>query len=289
MRAYLLFAWVVLCCPGCILPAQRTALPADSGVDAIADADSGAASDATGDGDGDGPSDGGPTVESVRQGCVLLMHMDEPAWSGVPGEVIDDSGFGNNGTASGDATTVADGWFGRAGSFGGTGAVIVPSSPSLQPTTALTISFWIYATGLDPSGGAFTTTQQGIIAKRTADGMNSAFAMFLWTNNEIYVDINGATDRFHIDAGFSNNSWYQWTVVFDGTQSFVNLRVHVYTAGIPYEYERETSSSIAPSSADLSIGVLPGGQNFVGLIDELAIWTRALDPSEAEFLASHHL
>jgi len=44
--------------------------------------------------------------------AVLLLHFNESSWSGAPGEIVDSSTQGNNGTAVGDATTDPDGLLG---------------------------------------------------------------------------------------------------------------------------------------------------------------------------------
>src|SRR6185503_14415957 len=56
-----------------------------------------------------------PAVSSA--GLVLLLHMDEAAWSGAAGEVRDSSADGHHGAAVAGATTAPAGRFGRAGSF----------------------------------------------------------------------------------------------------------------------------------------------------------------------------
>src|SRR5882724_8516752 len=61
---------------------------------------------------------------TLRTGCVVALHMDEASWSGAAGEVTDDCGNDNAGTAVGTGTsTVATGAHGRAGSFSGAGCV----------------------------------------------------------------------------------------------------------------------------------------------------------------------
>jgi hypothetical protein len=292
MDARLLFAGVALLATGCVLPAERVAVPDDAGADA------GGGVDGLGDSGVDTPGDSGadalghsdaisdvgpgadvpPNAQSIRDRCVLLLHMNEPSWSGVPGEVIDDSGTGNNGTASGDATTVADGMIGRAGSFDGNGFVTVPNAPSLQPTTAFTIAAWmkpIMAEGFIPNA---------VIAKQTADGVNSAFSMYI-ENEEIFIGINGAS-CCNASGIFTNDSWAHMTLVFDGSQP-MNKRVTIYLDGIFWEQRPATYTSLAPSTADLTIGAFPGGPTFTGLIDEVAIWSRALDQTEVTFLVDN--
>jgi hypothetical protein len=207
--------------------------------------------------------------------CVLLMHFEESGWSGTTAEVQDSSGLGNHGTASNTATTTsANGKFGRAASFDGTGWVIVPDSPSLRATTALTYSAWIYPTGLDGS------RSPGIITKRRGFGDSSAYTMFLWSNDNLYVDLDGEDYRFASNTVFQSANWYHVAVVYDATLQS-GMRAQIYVNGVLDIASEETSTSISPYDSDLLIGDLPGGgDTFMGRIDEVAIWTRALSATE---------
>jgi hypothetical protein len=230
-------------------------------------------------GTGGAPADGGVSLAD----CVLLLHMDEPSWSGAAGEVKDSSGKGNNGTAQGTANTAAGGKFGRAASLDGNGWVDVPNSTSLQPTTAVTYAAWIKPSGLteppDPSQNALSP---GIIAKRQSFGEEVAFTLFLWSGNTAFVDIQGTTEglyRFNSTTVFTNGTWYHLAVVYDGTIPSVIL----YVDGQPElpAPGMTLDTSIAESTADLLVGNLPGGgTTYAGLIDEVVVWNRALSAGE---------
>jgi hypothetical protein len=208
---------------------------------------------------------------------VLNMHMEESAWAGVAGEVKDSSGAANNGTAVGSATTTADGKFGRAGLFDGTTAsVTIPDAPSLHASTVLTLSAWIYPTGIVASD---TVAAQGIISKRDGYGNSSAFSMFI-SGGKLNVDIQTEDNRFTSNTVFENNRWYHVAVVFDGNLP-AEQRVSVYVNGVLDITAKEDSSSIAPYTPNLVIGLLPnGGSHFAGRIDEVGMWTRALSAAE---------
>lgn len=207
---------------------------------------------------------------------VLNMHMEEASWAGVAGEVKDSSGAGNNGTAVGTATTTADGKFGRGGLFDGKGSVTIPDSSSLHASTVLTLAAWIYPTALVATD---TVTAQGIISKRAGYDDNSAFSMFL-SGGKLYVDIQTENNRFASNATFTNNQWYHVAVVFDGSLPAAS-RVSVYINGVLDITANEDSAAIAPYTSNLVIGLLPnGGENFIGRIDEVGMWTRALSAAE---------
>jgi hypothetical protein len=218
---------------------------------------------------------------TLRTGCILALHMDEPVWSGVTGEVKDDCGGDNPGTAVGAGlTTVAGGVRGRAGSFSGGGCVEIPNAASLHATTGLTMSAWIFPTQLD--GGI--NNANGVISKRTDTDDQSEYNLSVWTGDHVYVDLDGKNDRFNGNATIALKRWTQLTVVYDGTQ-LTDQRVHLYVNGLLDVAKRETSASLTAFSSTLSIGCMPAPaagtqQNFIGQIDEVAIWNRALSSDE---------
>jgi hypothetical protein len=238
-----------------------------------------------------GNTDGGPGSPPVSLAdCVLLMHMDEAAWGPDAGVVIDSSGQGNNGTLVGTTVqTVEGGKFGRAAQFGGSGLIDVPDAPSLNPTTALTYAAWINPTGFigDDEAGAY---YPGILAKREGFDQNSDFAMFLWTDDNLYSDIENyrAWSNAKITAA---SGWTHVAIVYDGTLADSTKRVSIYVNGV-LDASGEADTTMSPHAVDLDIGFLAqGGYNdpsgyYVGLIDEVAIWNRALSAAEIAALYS---
>jgi hypothetical protein len=221
--------------------------------------------------------DAGPSIGESR---VLLLHMEELLWDHTANEVVDDSGSANHGTAVGTATTTADGRIGRGGAFDGAGSVTVLDSASLDATNALTMAVWIYPTLIE-TGGA-----KGIISKRTGYGDGTAYGMYLNADGKLYVDIDMENNRFAANTVFAIDNWYHVAVVYDGTLPD-SERVRVYVNGTLDRTAPEDSASIANYASNLNIGVLPqGGASFVGKMDEVSIWTRALSATEIVALAA---
>lgn len=212
---------------------------------------------------------------AILAGCALLLHMDEPSWTGSGAVVKDASGLGNHGTPMGNAKTIAAGKFGRAGSFDGASSVTVPDAPSLHPTTALTYAAWIYPTGLTDG-----TPSPGILSKRLGYADQVAFTLFLWTNNQVWGDVESS--RFSSSAVVANGSWYHLAIVYDGGSQSAKLYVNGALDGT-----HAAASSLAVNTVDLQIANLPGGGDyFIGAIDEVAVWTRALSGAEIAGLAA---
>jgi hypothetical protein len=232
-------------------------------------------SDVTGtDGGSDAHSDSGVDATTLTNGCVLMMHMDEPAWTGAAGEVIDSCST-NNGTAIGDLTTVSNGTRGRAGSFTGGGCIQVPDAPNLHLTTALTISAWIYPTG-DP------VNSFGIVSKRIDFANDPSYSLFLWTNNQIFADIDTEDVRTPAPTVFPSSVWKQTTLVYDASLPQAS-RVTFYVDGAVDVVMPEASTSIQEYTTDLAVGCLPLSgiaQQFVGELDDVAIWNRPLSADE---------
>jgi hypothetical protein len=208
---------------------------------------------------------------------VLLMHMDEAAWTGAASEVGDTSGLAHHGTAVAGATTAA-GRFGRAGSFpGGAGCVTVPDRADLRPDDALTISLW-----MNPN--AVGQTELGVIAKRISFLQDSAYALYVDTQGALGVDVDTEDNRFFSGTGVvGNGRWTHVAIVYGGGI------VTAYVNGSPAAQSADSARALTPFRSPLWIGCLPLGapaQGFSGLLDEVAVWHRALSASEVTALAS---
>src|SRR5689334_6399627 len=219
---------------------------------------------------------------TLRNGCVLALHMDEPLWTGAAGEVRDDCGNDNPGTVVGTGTnTTSSGVVGRAGSFSGSGCIDIADAAALHGTTGLSFSAWILPTKLNHGDGA-----NGVISKRTGGNNNNEYSVSVWINDHLWVDVDGETDRFEGTAVIAERSWTQLTVVFDGTRAMTQ-RTRVFVNGALDVTRPETSATLTSYPSLLHVGCMPAPnanpptqQNFIGEIDEVAIWNRALTDAE---------
>jgi len=229
-------------------------------------------------------SDAGPTDVlrgTLRTGCIVALHMDEASWSGAAGEVEDDCGNDNAGTAIGAGTsTVAAGAHGRAGSFSGDGCVEIANASALHGTTGLTLSAWMFPTQLD--GGVHNAN--GVISKRNDVDDQPEYTLSVWTGDRVYVDLDTMNDRFASPRVISTNVWTQVTLVYDGTRA-VDERTQVYLDGALDAMHGETSATLTAYTSALHVGCTPAPasntqQGFVGKLDEVVIWNRALSEPE---------
>lgn len=221
--------------------------------------------------------------DPLAQDCAFYAAMDEESWSGAIGEVRDSCGGDDPGTARPGVTTVPNGRRGRAGSFPTREACIeVPDSPRLRPSSALTMSAWVMPTALDgTSQEAF-----GIISKRAQRDVDDSYNLSLWTGDRAWVELDDSVERFPAMAVVRNARWTQLTVVYDGTR-LKGERVRVFQDGVLDTVGTENSASLGGSPIPLRIGCMPSvdagvlyNQGFLGLLDDVVVWTRALRDAE---------
>ena len=204
---------------------------------------------------------------SVAQpsGLVAAYSFNE----GTGTTVTDISGNNNAGTISGATWTTA-GKFGNALAFNGTNArVSIPSSASLNVTTGMTLEAWVMPTAgqsgwrtimqrqseayflnasnengpLLPSGGGTFNGQTAWLSGTVANPVN------VWTH--VALTYNGATLRLYVN----------------GTQVASQAR----------------TGSIQTNSNPLWIGGnSPYGEYFLGRIDEVRVYNRALSQTEIQ-------
>jgi hypothetical protein len=209
--------------------------------------------------------------------CALLLRMDEPEWTGAPGEVVDSCGGDDNGTVVG-AASVTDGQFDGGGLFEG-GCIEIADSPALQATTELTYTAWARPSGMDG------VSPFGILSKRVDFAVESSFSMFILTQNRLFFDI-GQT-RYNGSTHLQNGTFYHLAVVFDGNLP-IEERVRAYVDGELEVIDPQGEATLPPFTSPLSVGCLGGNPTvpFAGDLDEVTIWTRALSDAEIQALAS---
>lgn len=223
---------------------------------------------------------------SSEVGCALILHMDELSWNGTTGEVLDSCGH-NNGTAvrvvsAADALpSTTAGHYGRAGQFvDSNGCVEMPDDASLHATTQLTVAAWIFPTGFNPNSN-------GILGKRADYVSDSSYTLFVWNNGDVnyhlYADIGN--DRFNGSQSINVNTWYHVALVFDGTLP-MGQRVRLYVNGVMDGEFSESAISLPVFQTSVHVGCMPAGtppisaQEFIGKVDDVAVWTRALGAQE---------
>jgi hypothetical protein len=184
------------------------------------------------------------------------------------GNANDDSGNGNNGTVNG--ATLSTDRFGNANSaynFSGGSSVNVPMTLLLHNLPVRTFSCWFNANGAQNGGRIYETTylNGGI-------GMYNGNVLDAWYSNGTYE-----CNVTNINAG-NLNEWHNLVYVTDSNTGLGS----VYLDGV-FIASRNGLPSTSPSNwlnNFLRFGLGAQGESFIGKIDDIGIWNRALTPSE---------
>jgi hypothetical protein len=205
------------------------------------------------------------TVNAATSGLVAAYSFNE----GSGTTLTDLSGNNNNGTISGATWTTA-GKYGNALVFNGTNArVSIPSSASLNVTTAMTLQAWIMP----------TATQSGwrTIMQRQAD----AYFLNASNSNGPLLPSGGGTfsGTTAFVSGTTANPVSAWTHValtYDGST------LRLYVNGTQAASQARTGTIQTTTNPLWIGGNNPYGEYFQGRIDEVRVYNRALTQAEIQ-------
>lgn len=198
-------------------------------------------------------------VAFVPQGPVGLWRLDEATGA----TAADSSGNDLPGTATG--TTIAPGKFARARRFaGGNDGVSVADDPKLDLTGSLTVAAWIFPEN-------FNATMH-LFSKRDAAAINYQVGM-LQTSGQIGFSTGPAGQFYSSTYTPPLGAWSHLAVVFDADA------VLFYGNGVLRD--RVTGVTLGPTGSNsLYLGRWTNGEGFVGSLDEVGLWSRALAVDE---------
>lgn len=166
-----------------------------------------------------------------------------------------------------------EGKVGKAGVFDNT-VLEVTDAPKLSGMKALTIAAWM---------NTEKPTETSIVSKRSAQASGDTYNFFLWTGNKLSGRINNNGDFFSTTV-FNTGEWYHVAFVFDGNDGSERIYVNGELDAETVKGERE----VPETTSSLWIGELDSARGFQysGLMDEVAIWNRALDEDEIKIAMS---
>ena len=221
-----------------------------------------------------GPQPPPPPTDDTDPSLVLYMSFDEH--NGNP--ATDHSQYQNHGTLVGTPQLV-NGKFGKALQFNGESDwVEVPHADSLTVDTAVTVMAWIHTPRHHGPGGA---QWQGILGKgnsprsysfyTTADGhLHFSVDAFIGTASNEKVALN---EWQHVVAQMDAAGWHRYWI---NGKNVGNIQVNASLPG-----QTDTSSVLIGNTHDI-LPISAPNRHFLGLIDEVRIYNRAL--SEAEII-----
>jgi len=223
-------------------------------------------------------------------------HMDESAWTGLAGQVLDSSGNGNNAQAINNATTQSSnpspaipGATGTCGYgamyFSGVnhGYVLTPISP---PSANFTMTAWIYSTNASVNAqrifyaDKYYTTGYGF---SLGDDGSSNLRMYDRAVNPVWMDSTYT---------IASNTWY--FVAFAVNTSTKTRTIYVYNAAgtllntTSGTYTGTWGTDGSPLVIGAEINGATEGVNFTfeGYIDEAQIFSQVLTPTALGVLAT---
>lgn len=206
------------------------------------------------------------TCVPVPEGCT--------AWWRAEGDFADAIG-GNGGTAFNGAT-FAGGMAGWGFSFDGLNqCVLVSNTPSLNPTSGLTLECWLNASAFNSSGAVCvagkenpSSTRQYMLGMALGQGNQWIFRAHLGTQT--------AFRYFDGQTAIQLGTWYHVAMTYDGAD------LRLYVNGVP-DGSLAANGSVVVSTHPFVIGGRPSGPwNFMGVIDEVALYGRALSLGEIQ-------
>ena len=221
----------------------------------------------------------GKTYETIGVAEEKIIPANIPTqnlvgWWPFNGNANDESGYGNHGKLDQWATTkLTKDRFGnenKAYEFGNT-SIIVPYSPSLK-TTSMTFSGWFKTKNLPTS----SWDSKLLITKPNTYGIKIALAPGT-PKNCININSNvesGYTSKMEIDT----NNWYHFVYVHDektGSKLFINGNL---------ENSSSDNGPLKTSFDRIYFGGENNWSNFKGILDDIAIFNKALDSNEVKAL-----
>jgi hypothetical protein len=183
----------------------------------------------------------------------------------------------NNGTLRCGATIIRDAERGNVASFLKDGAYIRVKNNALlnMGTGSLSISAWFKA-------GA--SSRLGTIVSKSPY-MNN-FTLFLHSNGRLLFETNGNEYLMYSIEGnnYRDNKWHHVVAVFDSIAPTINLYIDGKSSN--GDLSNNNGSNIKSSEYDLLVGntSVSGKYGYLGSIDDLMVFSRALSPTEAKLL-----
>jgi hypothetical protein len=209
-------------------------------------------------------------------------------WWPFNGNANDESGNGNNGTVyNSSLTTNKNGTPNSAYQFSNS-ADYIKTSAKPQNITKLSISLWF----ITSNGGYFIN--QGQHEGGPHLGMHNSFTGGAIHNGKIFFYQSNSAGGFGTmtDSVYNDNKWHSLIAVLNGynTSSLSPDSMKIYIDGRRVKYSTvNTVSGSFPKSPSSSISIAYGtdpNSNYIGNIDDVGIWSRALDFDEVKSIYS---
>ena len=197
---------------------------------------------------------------------VLALPLDTGS-----GDVITDiSGLGNDGLFGAGVSWDNSGKYGKALSFDGTAAAVIPHSASLD-LSSMTIEAWVYPTS------QFTIFKAVAVKNYTYYLYAYAEPGVCSTQQTALAGFGGVVNSFVCDVNILPvNTWSHLAVTFDGTTLSYYRDGAVVSTSLPGQL-------MVSGNGTLQIGGSQFGEYFQGKIDEVRIYNYARTQAQIQF------
>jgi Concanavalin A-like lectin/glucanases superfamily len=228
----------------------------------------------------------GRAPNSLRQDVIAYWSCDNVADSNNP-TLVDDSGNQNTGTILG--ATLTPGHFGNALHFESGNSVFVGNFPQAHPSWSVSLwvrpAAWASPSPTDNSGDTYDAYVTLISTEIIPQGG--------WEMDVIFRQREASTWKYNFaflnpsDAGVLKYQWAEtndfevgaWTHLVAVVDSDA-MKLQFYENGV-LSIENPITSLIQPGSDTLYLGTwTSGGRYFVGDLDDIVIYGRALTQTE---------
>ncbi len=210
----------------------------------------------------------------------LLLHFNEASYSGTVDEVVDKSGNENHGLVVGGGDTVAYGKLNRAASFDGVDdSVTIADNNTLDTKESdLSIEAWIKPENVSQAGY--------IVTKRLNESPWTQWGVGIFDGSTNYGSGKKLVCTFGLTSG--SGSYFHDVVtvddILDGDWHHVVCRVdygnniEVFVDGVKVDTNiiRDQSWTSLENDEPITVGSGNGAFYYKGLIDEVAVYSRAL-------------
>ena len=210
---------------------------------------------------------------AVEEGLVLYLSFDE---EGNPSDASDNP---TDVTVHGTLNTAGDQFGGHAIEFDGAAAnfIEVAHASKLAGTEAMTIAVWAMTTNAD-------ALPRAIISKRVGFRNGDVYQLFSWNDIKMYARVNAQNSeqtQMVSETVLESDVWYHFAIVFNGAAPEAE-RGKMYVNGALEGTFSHPDSAVGDSDAPVWIGTLNSGyaQNWLGLMDELKVFGRALSEDD---------
>jgi hypothetical protein len=218
-------------------------------------------------------------VAQAKVDPSLVLYLD---FEDGKGDTVKDlSNYGNDGTIQGEPKWV-DGKFGKGLEIGIGSIVLVPDSDKFKITDELTVACWAKFEDFAPEAWQGNTLDFLVCRWNWDGGDNRCYETYLESHAPTIVVSSDGTDATSSKAVAQNpvelEQWYNIVGTFDGS------KLKIYVNGEEAGTGEHKGKIFAGDNSPISIGDNNAGLapdfHFVGVIDEVAVYDRALSQSE---------